>query len=144
HAADVGEVALALEHAAELGEVGLEPVLFGVLLRRVTQVADHFVDRVFQGRHFAEGLDGDGPRQVALGDGGGDFGDGPDLRGEVGGKQVDVAGQVLPRAGGTGNVGLAAEPALDADLARDRRDLVGEGGERVGHVVDRLGERGDL
>jgi hypothetical protein len=43
-----------------------------------------------------------------------------------------------------GHVGLAAEPALDADLARHRRHLVGERGERERHVVDRLGERGDL
>ena len=39
---------------------------------------------------------------------------------------------------------LAAELSLDADLARDRRHLIGEGAQRVGHVVDRLGERGDL
>ena len=43
-----------------------------------------------------------------------------------------------------GHVGLAAELPLDADFARDRRHLVGEDAERVGHVVDRLGERGDL
>ena len=35
HAAHGGQVALALEHTAELGQVGLEPVLLGVLLRRV-------------------------------------------------------------------------------------------------------------
>ena len=63
---------------------------------------------------------------------------------EVGGQEVDVAGQVLPGAGGAGDVRLAAEAALDADLARHRGHLVGEGGERAGHVVDRLGERRDL
>ena len=31
----VVQVALALQHAAELGEVGLQPVLLGVLLRGV-------------------------------------------------------------------------------------------------------------
>ena len=45
---------------------------------------------------------------------------------------------------GAGHLGLAAELALDADLARHRGHLIGEGAERVGHVVDRLGERGDL
>ena len=43
-----------------------------------------------------------------------------------------------------GTLGLPAELALDADLARDRGDLLGEDAQRVGHVVDRLGERGDF
>ena len=60
------------------------------------------------------------------------------------GEQVDVAGEVLPRAGRAGHVGLAAEAAFDADLARDVGHLLGERRERVGHVVDRLGERRDL
>ena len=46
--------------------------------------------------------------------------------------------------GRAGHVGLAAEPALDADLARHVGHLLGEGRERVGHVVDRLGQRRDL
>ncbi len=64
--------------------------------------------------------------------------------GEVRGEQVDVAGQVLPGAGGARHVGLTAETAFDADLARHRRHLIGEGRERAGHVVDGLGERGDF
>ena len=43
-----------------------------------------------------------------------------------------------------GHVGLAAQPALDAHLAGHGGDLVGEGGQGVGHVVDGLGQRGDL
>ena len=43
-----------------------------------------------------------------------------------------------------GHARLAAELSFDADLARHRADLLGEGAQRVGHVVDRLGERGDL
>ena len=31
-----------------------------------------------------------------------------------------------------------------SDLARDGRDLLGEGPQRIGHVVDRVGQRGDL
>ena len=64
--------------------------------------------------------------------------------GEVGGEQVDVVGQVLPGAGGAGHVGLAAEVAFDADFAGDGGHLIGEGGQRVGHAVDGVGERGDL
>ena len=40
--------------------------------------------------------------------------------------RVDAVGQVLPGAGDAGHLGLAAEPALGADLARDARHLAGE------------------
>src|SRR4029450_1500085 len=143
-AADGGEVALALQHVGEAGEVGLQPVLFGVDLRRQTEVADHGVDVVLQLGDFAARVDLDRPRQVALGYGGGDLGDGAHLRGQVGGEQVDVAGQVLPGAGGAGHVGLAAEPSLDADFARHAGDLIGEGRERLGHVVDGIGKGSDF
>ena len=87
-------------------------------LGRFAQVGDHRVDVVLQLGHLAAGLHLDGARQVALGHGGGDFGDGAHLRGEIGGQQVDVAGQILPGAGGAGDVRLAAEPAFHADFAR--------------------------
>src|SRR5439155_166599 len=48
------------------------------------------------------------------------------------------------RAGGAGYACLTAELALDADLACDGRDLIGEGRERVDHAVDGVGERRDL
>ena len=108
------------------------------------QVADHLVDGVLQRRHLALGLDRDRPRQVALGDGGGHLGDGAHLRGQVGGELVDVVGQALPGAGGAGHLGLAAELAFDAHLAGHRRHLVGEGGQRVDHAVDGVGQGGDL
>ena len=40
--------------------------------------------------------------------------------------QVHVVGEVLPRAGDALHLGLAAELALGADLARDARHLGGE------------------
>ena len=43
-----------------------------------------------------------------------------------------------------GHLGLAAQLALDADLARDGDHLLGEDAQRVGHAVDGVGERGDL
>ena len=43
-----------------------------------------------------------------------------------------------------GHPGLAAELALDADLAGHRDHLIGEDAEGVGHVVDRVGQRRDL
>ena len=62
-----------------------------------------------------------------LRDGGGDLGDVADLGGQVAGHEVDVVGEVLPGAGDALDLGLAAEPALGADLAGDAGDLVGEG-----------------
>ena len=116
--ADRRQVALALQHVGELGEVGLQPVLLGVAVGGEPQVVDHRVDVVFELGHLAARIDLNRPRQVALGHGGRHLGDGAHLRGQVGGQQVDVAGQVLPGAGGAGHVGLAAEAAFDADFAR--------------------------
>ena len=142
--ADGDEIALALQHAREPGQVGLQPVLLLVAVGRAAQVVDHRVDVVLELGDLAARLDLNRAGQVALGDGGGHFGDGAHLVGEVGGEQVDVAGEVLPGAGRAGHVRLAAEPPFDADFARDVGHLLGERRQRVGHVVDRLGERGDL
>ena len=138
------QVLLALEQAREAGQVGLEPVLLGVLAGRLAQVADHLVDVVLQRGDLAAGLDLDRARQVPLGDGGGDLGDGADLGGQVGRELVDVVGEVLPGAGGARHAGLPAQPPLDPDLARHRGHLVGEGRQGVDHAVDRVGQGGDL
>ena len=65
-------------------------------------------------------------------------------RREIGGQQVDVAGEILPGAGGSGDVRLPSEPAVHAYFAGHVSHLIGEGGERIGHVVDRVSERRDL
>ena len=144
HPADGDQVALSLQHAGELGEIGLEPVLLLVALRRVAQVVDHRVDVVFQLGDFAAGFHLNRSRQIALGHGRRDFRDGAHLIGEIGGEQVDVAGEILPGSGGAGHVRLAAEPSFDADFASDVGHLIGEGGQRVGHVVDGFGQRRDF
>ena len=64
--------------------------------------------------------------------------------GQVRGHQVDVLGQVLPRARDALDLGLAAEDALGADLARDAGDLGRERAELVDHRVDRVLELEDL
>ena len=143
-AADGVQVLLSLQHPAELGKVGLEPVLLGVLPRRVAQVPDHFVGRVLQRRHLAARLDGDRARQVALRHRGRHLGDRAHLSRQVRRQPVDVLGQPLPRSRRARNLGLAAELALDADFARHRRHLVGERRQRVDHAVDRIGELGDF
>ena len=138
------EVALALEHAAEAGEVGLEPILLGILERLLLQVADHLVDRVLERRHLARRLDGDRAGEVALGHGGRHFGDRAHLVGQVGGELVHVVGEVAPQAGRARHARLTAELAFDADLAGHVGDLVAERRKRIDHEVDRVGERGDF
>ena len=141
---DRRQVTLPLQHVGEARQVGLEPILFGIAIRRQSQVADHRIDVVFQLRHLAARFHLHGARQVSLGDGGGHLGDGAHLGGEIRRQQVHVAGQILPGPGSARHVGLAAKPAFDADLARHRRHLVGERREGIGHVVDGLGQRRDL
>lgn len=138
------QIALTLHHASELGDVGLEPVLVGILARGFGQVDDHLVDVVLEGRDFAQGFHRDGTGQVALGDGRGDVGDGADLGGEVGGKLVDVVRKVTPQSRGAGHQSLSAELALNADFAGHVRDLVGEDGQGIDHSVDGVGQLGDF
>ena len=49
-----------------------------------------------------------------------------------------------PGAADALDLGLAAEPAFGADLARDARHLGGERGELVDHRVDRVLQLEDL
>src|SRR3954462_3640183 len=114
------------------------------LVREGAELVDHRVDGVLELVDLALGVDRDLRGQVALGHGGRHLGDVADLRGQVRGHRVDVVGQVLPRAGDAGDLGLAAELALGADLARDAGHLLGEHAQRVRHRVDCLGEGGDL
>ena len=116
--ADGEQVALALHHAGEPRDVGLQPVLLGVLAGGFLEVDDHLVDRVLQGRHFALRVDSDGSRQVALGHGGRHFRHGADLGRQVRGELVHVVGQIAPDAGRAGHSRLAAELSFDTDLAR--------------------------
>src|SRR6266511_1260123 len=89
-------------------------------------------------------VDGDPLREVATGHRGGHLGDVADLVGEVVGHGVDRVGQVAPGARDALDVGLAAELALGAHLARHPGHLVGEGGELVDHGVDGVLQLGDL
>ena len=108
------------------------------------ELVHHRVDGVLQLEDFALHVDGDLARQVAARDGGRHFGDVAHLRGEVGGEQVDVVGQVLPRAGDAGHDGLAAEPAVGADFARHARHFAGERAQLLDHRVERVLEQQDL
>ena len=107
------ELALGADLARHAGHFGGEAV----------ELVDHHVDGVLELEDLALHVDGDLLRQVARGDGGGHFGDVAHLAGQVGGHQVDVVGQVLPRAGDARHLRLAAQLAFGADLARDAASL---------------------
>ncbi len=109
-----------------------------------SELIDHGVDGVLQLEHLALGVDGDLLGEVALGDGRRDVGDVAHLRGEVVREQVHVVGEILPGAGHAGHVGLGAELSFHTYRSGDVGDLLGKDTERVGHVVDRVGECRDL
>ena len=90
------------------------------------ELIDHRVDGVLQLEDFALHIDGDLLGQVAVGHGRGHVGDVAHLAGQVAGHEVDVVGQVLPRAGDALHVGLAAELAFGADFAGHARHFRGE------------------
>ena len=102
------------------------------------ELVHHGVDGVFQLEDFAAHVDGDLLRQVAAGDRGRHLGDVADLAVRLRRHRVDVVGQILPGAGDAEHVGLAAEPAFGADLARHARHFAGKGVELVDHRVDRF------
>ena len=140
----IGELAPRPRHAADLGltaEHALETDLARDardLARERVELIDHRVDGVLELEQLAADLDGDLPGQVAVRDGRRDVGDVADLVREVRRHLVDVVGQLLPRAGDAAHRGLTAELALDTDVARDARDLVGERRQRIDHRVDHV------
>src|SRR5439155_685327 len=119
HALDVGlsaELALGADLSGDTRDFTGECV----------QLVDHRVDGLLELEDLAPDVDGDLLGKVALLHRGGDLGDVADLAGQVARHQVDVVGQVFPDAGDAVHVGLAAELAVGADLARDARHLARE------------------
>src|SRR5215475_1439748 len=144
HLADSAQFALPLEHSGEPREVRLEPILLTIALGRFAQIGNHCIDVVFQVGHFAAGLHLNRAREVTLGHRRGNLRDRTNLAGEVRSKQVDVAREVPPGTGRAGDVCLSTETAFDTDLTRDVRHLISKSPESIGHIVDGLGEGGDL
>src|SRR5206468_258673 len=92
----VGEV---LTGAEDAGDLGLSAELaFGAdfagdagdLGGKRAELVHHRVDGVLELEDFAAHVDGDFLGEVAVGDGGGDFGDVTHLAGKIGGHEVDV------------------------------------------------------
>src|SRR5580700_8709044 len=143
-AGQLQQVAVALHQARDPGEVGLQPVLLLVGPGCRAQVGDHQVDVVLELGDLAARRDLHRLGQVALGDRAGYGADRAHLRGQVAGQLVDALGQALPGARHVAYLGLAAEPALAADLAGHPGDLRGERGQLVDHGVERGLELEDL
>src|SRR5207237_502734 len=116
----------------------------GYLLGEAGQGAGHLVDDVGERRDLALGLEHQLLVQIAMGDRGDDSGYATHLIGQVAGHQVNVVGQVFPGAAHALHLGLPAELALGAHLARHPGDLGGEGVELVDHGVDRVLQLQDL
>ena len=116
----------------------------GYLLGEAGQGAGHLVDDVGERRDLALGLEHQLLVQIAMGDRGDDSGYATHLIGQVAGHQVNVVGQVFPGAAHALHLGLPAELALGAHLARHPGDLGGEGVELVDHGVDRVLQREDF
>src|SRR4029077_19311478 len=100
------------------------------------ELVDHGIERFLQLKDFARHVHGDLLGKVAARDRGRDIGDVTDLRGQIARHEVDVVGEVLPGAGDARNLGLAAELAFGADLARHARDFRRKRIELVHHGVD--------
>jgi hypothetical protein len=66
------------------------------------------------------------------------------LRRQVGRELIHVVGEILPGTARTGHLGLTAEFALGADLARDARGLGGERRQLVDHRIHGGGDAGEL
>src|SRR5207249_4365813 len=133
----VGQVLPGAGHAlharltAELAVGADLPRDSGDLVGEGGELVDHRVDGVLAPEELALVVACTLLGRVALGDCRRDLGDVSDLAGEVRGHDVDVVGEVLPRAGHALDLGLAAKLAFRAHLAGHTGDLVGEGGELV-------------
>ena len=151
HAVDaVGQVLPSATHAAHIRLT--TQLAFGTDLASYSshlggegiQLVHHRVDGVLELENFPFDVDRDLLGEVAVGDGGGDLGDVPDLRGEIAGHAVDVVRQVLPGPAHALHPGLPAELALGADFASHAGDLGGKRAELVHHRVHRLADPEEL
>src|SRR2546430_1449932 len=82
-------------------------------------------------KDFAARIDGDLLREVTAGDGGCHLRHVAKLRREVRRHEVHVVGQILPRTGDTGHVGLATELSFGTHFAGHARHFGGERAELI-------------
>src|SRR5262249_4857193 len=108
------------------------------------ELVDHAVDGVLQVEDLAADIDADLAREITGGDGLGDVAAVSALSGPLSLHDALPICEVLPGAGDFLHLGLAAELALGADLARHARDFGGEGTELVDHAIDGVLQVEDL
>ena len=90
------------------------------------QLIDHGVDRVFELENFATNTNGDFLGKVAISHRGRDVGNIPDLAGKISRHRVHRIGQILPRAGHSLHLGLAAKFSFGTDFTRHARHFRGK------------------
>ena len=100
------------------------------------ELVDHRVDGFFEQQNFAADVHRDFLRQVAAGDGGGNFGDVAHLAGQVAGHGVDGVREIFPRSGDAGHLRLAAQLAVGSDFAGHARHFRSERAQLIHHGVD--------
>ena len=137
HAFDLGLAAEAAFGADLAGDAG-------DLVGERRELVDHRVQRVLELEDLAACVDRDLLRQIALGDGGRDFGDVAHLARQVSGHGVDVVCEVLPGAADARHLRLATEFPFRTDFARHAGHLGSEAVELVDHRVDGVLEPEDL
>src|SRR5207253_2374824 len=104
----------------------------------------HGVERFLQLKDFAAHVDGDLLGEVAIGHRDRHVNDVADLGGQVARHRVHAVGQVLPGAGHARHLGLAAELAFGADLARHACHFARYAVVLLYHGVDRFLQLKDL
>src|SRR5262249_29586272 len=102
------------------------------------------VDRLRERRDLALRFEDEFLAEVTVGDRGDDLDDAAHLLGEVRGHDVDVVGQVLPRAADAFDLRLTAKLSFGPDLLRDARDLRCERVQLIYHLVDDVRDLEDL
>src|SRR5208283_365347 len=91
--------------------------------RERAELIHHGVDSDLEREDFALHVDRNFARKIALGDGGGDFGDIAHLASEVARHRVDRVREILPGSGNIADFRLAAENAFRTHFAGHARDF---------------------
>ena len=100
------------------------------------ELIDHRVQRFFELQDFAAHVDRDFAGEIAVRDGGCDFGDVSHLAGKVAGHEVDVVGEIFPGSADAGHLRLSAQLAFGTHFAGHAGHFSGERVELIDHRVD--------
>src|SRR5439155_953942 len=100
------------------------------------ELVHHGIDRVLQLEHLATHVHCNFLGKISIRHSGRDFGDVPDLSGEIVRHKVDVVGEVFPSTRYLPHVRLVSELTFSTDFAGDAGDFGGKRGELVHHGVD--------